>query len=158
MKRMLGRSAAGPPAVTAGVDIASVSRIEGIVRRWGDRFLKRVYTAGEVAYCLSRACPARSLAARFAAKEAFFKAVSGWHQGGLGHRSIEVVTGAGGAPAILPHGRARTALGDRQACLSLSHEQDLAVAVVVTSGPTGRRPRRKAGSRAGSRRGRRRLA
>jgi holo-[acyl-carrier protein] synthase len=154
VKRVSGRSAAGPPGVTAGVDIASVSRIDGMVRRWGDRFLKRVYTAGEIAYCLNRACPARSLAARFAAKEAFFKAVSGWHRGGLGHRSIEVVTGEGGVPTIRPHGRARTALGDRLACLSLSHEQDLAVAVVVTSGPT----RRRSGRGAGSRRGRRRLA
>ena len=151
MKRVSARRAGGPPGVTAGVDIASVSRIEGMVRRWGERFLKRVYTKGEIAYCLARAYPARSLAARFAAKEAFFKAVSSWHRGGLGHKSIEVVTGAGGVPAIRPHGRARTALGDRLACLSLSHEQDLAVALVVTSGPTRQRPGRRAGSRRGRR-------
>jgi holo-[acyl-carrier protein] synthase len=138
---------AGWAGVSAGVDLVSVPRIEGMVRRWGDRFLKRVYTGGEIAYCLSRAYPARSLAARFAAKEAFFKSVSGWHRGGLSHRSIEVVTTSAGAPAIRPHGKARKALGDRLACLSLSHEQDLAVAVVVTSGPMRGRAGRKAGSR-----------
>ena len=74
-----------------------------------------------------------SLAARFAAKEAFYKAVSPWRGEPIGHKSIEVVVGEDGVPAIRPHGNARRALGDRAASLSLSHEQDLAVAVVVTS-------------------------
>jgi len=127
--------------VSTGVDLVSISRIEGLVRRWGARFLKRVYTDGEIAYCQSQALPARSLAARFAAKEAFFKAVSPWHRGGLAHRSVEVVTLSGGAPAIRPSGKATLALAGRLASLSLSHERDLAIAVVVTSAPVVRRRR-----------------
>jgi holo-[acyl-carrier protein] synthase len=120
--------------LSAGVDLVSVDRIEGILSRWGEKFLRRVYTDAEIAYSMARANPARSLAARFAAKEAFFKAVSPWRTGPIGHRSIEVVIGENGVPAVRPHGRAETALGGRLACLSLSHEGQYAVAVVVTSG------------------------
>jgi holo-[acyl-carrier protein] synthase len=67
-----------------GVDIEEVDRIRAVVRRWGDRFLTRHFTEQEIAYCRSKARPAESLAARFAAKEAFAKAypgpgVPGWH-------------------------------------------------------------------------------
>jgi len=138
--------------VTAGVDIVSVTRIEGMVARWGERFLKRIFTDGEIAYSMARVRPARSLAARFAAKEAFFKAVAAWHDGGMGHKSIEVVTSAAGAPGLSPHGRARKALGDRVASLSMSHEDDFAVALVVTSVGFGGQPRRAGPRRTGRRR------
>lgn len=128
----------GIAGVTAGIDLVSVERIERMMARWGETFLRRVYTDGEIAYSTSRAHPARSFAARFAAKEAFYKAVSPWRGGPIGHKSIEVVVGEDGAPAILPHGNARRALGDRTASLSLSHEQDLAVAIVVASPCCGR--------------------
>ena len=130
---MPGGSAAGPPAVTAGVDIVSVARIDDLVRRWGDRFLRRLYTDREIAYCMAKTFPARSLAARFAAKEAFFKAVAPLRPGGIDHKSIEVVTGRGGAPAIRPHGPATRALGSRVTSLRLSHAREFAVALVVTS-------------------------
>lgn len=119
--------------VKTGVDLVSVERIERIMARWGDKFLRRVYTEGEIAYSTSKVSPARSFAARFAAKEAFYKAVSPWRGDPIGHKSIEVVVGEDGVPAIRPHGNAARALGNRTASLSLSHEQDLAVAVVVTS-------------------------
>lgn len=131
------------PGVRAGIDLVSVERIERIVARWGEKFLRRVYTEGEIAYSTSKVCPARSFAARFAAKEAFYKAVSPWRGDPIGHKSIEVVIDGDGAPAIRAHGNACKALGNRTASLSLSHEQDLAVAVVVTSpGGGAGRPRR----------------
>jgi holo-[acyl-carrier protein] synthase len=133
VRHMQGADAAGPPEVTAGVDIVSVARIEGLMRRWGNKFLKRLYTDREIAYCMGRTYPARSLAARFAAKEAFFKAVAPWRPGGIDHKSIEVVTGETGAPAIRPHGPADRALAGRVTSLSLSHESEFAVALVVTS-------------------------
>jgi holo-[acyl-carrier protein] synthase len=132
---MAGLSSAGRgiAGVTTGVDLVSVERIERLIARWGDRFLRRVYTEGEIAYAASKVFPALSFAARFAAKEAFYKAVSPWCGEPIGHKSIEVIVGEGGVPAIRPHGNARKALGDRAASLSLSHERDLAVAVVVAS-------------------------
>ncbi|MFH1219609.1 MAG: holo-ACP synthase [Candidatus Eisenbacteria bacterium] len=122
--------------VRAGIDIVSVGRIEDMLTRWGERFLKRIYTDGEIAYCMNRAFPARSLAARFAAKEAFIKAVSPWPADGIDPRSIEVVVDSSGIPAIEPHGNARKALRGQMASVSVSHEQEFAVAMVVTSGPS----------------------
>jgi holo-[acyl-carrier protein] synthase len=120
--------------VSAGIDLVSVARIQRAFERWGERFLRRVFTEGEIAYSMSGAFPARSLAARFAAKEAFFKAVSARRDGAIAHKHIEVVVDAGGRPAIRPHEGARRALGRRASSLSISHEQDFAIAVVVTSG------------------------
>ncbi|MFZ1948374.1 MAG: holo-ACP synthase [bacterium] len=125
----------GPSGLSAGVDLVSVERIETMLARWGEKFLRRVYTDGEIAYCMARANPARSLAARFAAKEAFYKAVSAWREGPIAHKSIEVVVCDNGVPAVRPHGRAEAALGRRAATLSLSHENHYAIAVVVTCAP-----------------------
>lgn len=116
-----------------GIDLVSISRMEAVVGKWGDRFLRRVFTAGEVAYSMSKPNPARSLAARFAAKEAFFKAVSARGAMGVPLREIEVVITEGGAPAIEVHGKAALALGGRKAALSISHDRDYAVAVVMTT-------------------------
>jgi holo-[acyl-carrier protein] synthase len=121
------------PKINVGVDLVSICRIEKMLCRWGDRFLRRIYTDGEIDYCLSRPRPASSLAARFAAKEAFFKAVSQRVKGSMGHRSIEVVVGSDGIPAIRSHGEVGRDSGDLTASLSISHEEDVAIAVVVTS-------------------------
>jgi holo-[acyl-carrier protein] synthase len=116
-----------------GIDLVSVTRIEQIVEKWGAKFLRRVFTDGEIAYSTSRARPALSFAARFAAKEAFFKAVSRRKVGGIGFKHIEVVIGEDGIPSLVAHGPARRALAADSAALSISHDRELAVAVVVTS-------------------------
>jgi phosphopantetheine--protein transferase-like protein len=124
-------------SMSVGIDLVSVSRVESILDRWGDRFLNRIFTRAEVDYCISRHCPASSLAARFAAKEAFFKAVSGGSPGqsvaGIRFKDVEVVMEANGAPRLKPSGAARDALGESLVSVSLSHEKDMAVAIVVTS-------------------------
>ena len=119
--------------LSVGIDLVSVARIEQMVDRWGRRFLNRVYTDSEITYCTGNLRPATSLAARFAAKEAFFKAVSRWNTGGIGFKHIEVVVGEDGIPALIAHGPAKQALGTRDAALSISHDHDLAIAIVVTS-------------------------
>jgi holo-[acyl-carrier protein] synthase len=121
------------PGLGVGIDLVSVARIERMVDRWGMKFLSRVFTDGEIAYCAGRTRPGLSLAARFAAKEAFFKAVSRRNQGGIGYRSIEVVVSGDGRPALSAHGRAKEALGTLGAVLSISHDREIAVAVVVVS-------------------------
>ncbi len=119
--------------LSVGIDLVSIARVEAAVERWGERFLERVFTGREIAYSRRMHRPARSLAARFAAKEAFFKAVSAAGARGVPLKDIEVVVTAGGAPALVAHGRAAAALGERKAALSISHDGDHAIAVVVTT-------------------------
>jgi len=120
--------------LSVGVDLVSVKRMEGVLQRWGDRFLNRVFTRNEIAYCMSRSCPARSLAGRFAAKEAFFKAVASAGVPGLPLKQIEVIVNAYGAPVLRARGRAVDALAGRKAALSISHDGEYAVALVATTG------------------------
>jgi holo-[acyl-carrier protein] synthase len=115
--------------VSVGVDIVEVERVAGAIERWGERFLDRIYTPAEVAYCRGRAREAESFAVRFAAKEAFAKAlkvgkVSIW-------REVEVVKGEGPRPTVKLHGGARALVGSRRVDLSLSHAASHAVAVVL---------------------------
>ena len=128
-----GGNMSAPDRIGVGIDLVSVARIESILDRWGERFLNRVFTRAEVDYCTGRHGSARSLAARFAAKEAFIKAVSAHSGGGIRYRDVEVVVGSDGTPKLRPHRTAQTALDGLCASLSLSHEQDVAVAIVITS-------------------------
>jgi len=114
----------------AGVDILEIARVRHVAERYGERFYKRVYTAGEIAYCRGRA---PQLASRFAAKEAVMKAL-GTGVRGVRWTDIEVVRGRGQAPRIELHGTALARaerLGLSQLALSLSHSKDYAVASVV---------------------------
>ena len=113
-----------------GIDIIEIGRIAKAVERWGQRFLGRTYTDGELAYCRGRA---PQLASRFAAKEAMMKAL-GTGRRGVDWKEIEVVRRRGGEPTIQLHGRALSVaqrLGVSQTALSLSHSQEYAVASVV---------------------------
>jgi len=116
-----------------GIDLVSVKRIERMVDRWGRRFLERVFTASEIDYCEARYAPAESLAARFAAKEAFIKAVSETGPPGIRYRDVEVVVSERGVPGLKPRGTAKAAAGESRTSLSLSHEGGLAVAIVIAS-------------------------
>ena len=118
-----------------GIDIIEIPRIKRTVERWGKRFLARIYTEGELAYCRGRA---PQLAARFAAKEAMMKAL-GTGRYGLSWREIEVVREHGRAPAIQLHGRAQKVadhLTVSDTALSISHSREYAVAsAVIEIGP-----------------------
>ena len=112
-----------------GIDLVQISRIAGSLEAFGERFLRRVFTAGEIAY--ARAVPARTaerLAARFAAKEAAKKALD---LDGVGWRELEVTREHTGACALVLHGAARAAAGTYELALSMSHEGDHATAVVI---------------------------
>ena len=114
----------------SGVDIIEISRVRQVLERYGQRFLNRVYTPGEISYCRGRA---PNLAGRFAAKEATMKALgTGVH--GVSWKDIEVVRHESGAPSVLLHGRGKRRaqhLGVRDISLSISHSRDYAVAFVV---------------------------
>lgn len=120
-----------------GVDIVKVDRIEQAVERWGSRFLKRIFTAAEIERCQQRARPAQCLALRFAAKEAFAKALGLGMRKGLRWRDIEVVHDHLGKPDLLLHNQAQRLLEAMEASrtwLSLSDERESALAVVVLEG------------------------
>ncbi|MGA3173489.1 MAG: holo-ACP synthase [Syntrophorhabdales bacterium] len=102
-----------------GVDIVEVARIERAREVYGERFLRKVFTAGEIAHALARRRWAESLAGRFAAKEAFMKA---WGSR-LSFSGIEVVSGRRGRPFILFQGKVYEEV-------SISHERKFAVSVV----------------------------
>ena len=120
--------------VGTGIDIAEVPRIQESIARFGDRFLRRIYTEAEIRYCDSKVNRAERYAARFAAKEAAMKALgTGWSHG-VRWRDCEVVRLPGGRPAIAFHGEAgevAARLGVKHAALSLSHTSEQAIAQVI---------------------------
>jgi holo-[acyl-carrier protein] synthase len=120
--------------VGTGIDIAEVPRIRQSIERFGDRFLQRVFTAGEIQYCDSKANRFERYAARFAAKEAAMKALgTGWNHG-VRWRDCEVARMPGGRPTIVFHGRAgefAAKLGMKNAALSISHTAEQAIAQVI---------------------------
>lgn len=121
--------------VGVGIDLVDIARVQKLLDGKGSRALDRLFTANEVAYATGRARPAMHLAARLAAKEAAFKALSGSDDARLiGWREVEVISHPGGAPALTFHGRAdlrARELGVYQTHLSLSHTDTTAGAVVV---------------------------
>ncbi len=118
-----------------GTDIVAVGRIAALVERHGDRFLARCFRPGELALLGERvpAAAHAALAARWAAKEAFVKALGG-RGAGVVYRDIEVVRRPDGAPELRLHGSAAAALvgiGATGTLVSLSHEREYAAATVV---------------------------
>jgi holo-[acyl-carrier protein] synthase len=120
--------------VGIGVDSVDIARIEAMWERGGQRFLHRILSDAETAYCLSRHRPAESIAARFCAKEAVMKCLgTGWAQG-IGFRQIEVVREDEGRVRIRLGGDAAAraaALDIREPHVSLTHTAATATAFVV---------------------------
>jgi len=120
--------------VGTGIDITEVQRIREAIERYGERFLKRVFTEGEIQYCESKANRVERYAARFAAKEAGMKAIgTGWNHG-VRWRDIEVARKPGGRPTLMLHGKAAefaAKLGATNIALSLTHTQEEAMAQVI---------------------------
>ena len=117
-----------------GVDLIEVERVAHSIERFGDRFLKRIFTQGEIAYCSRKRNQAESLAARFAAKEAAAKALGTGMNFGVTWRDIEVGRAVSGRPNLKLSGQAlRVAgqLGVRTISLSLTHTATSAVALVI---------------------------
>ena len=120
--------------VGSGIDMVEIGRIQQSMDRYGKRFLDRIYTAAEQAYCLRKRNSAESFAARFAAKEAAAKALGTGISFGVNWLEIEVVREPSGRPSLRFYGRAAE-IAERQGVarsnLSLTHTADLAVASVV---------------------------
>jgi holo-[acyl-carrier protein] synthase len=120
-----------------GVDLVSIPRIRETIERWQDSFLQRVFTAGEIAYCRRRSDPAPHFAARFAAKEAGFKALGTGLRLGVRWRELEVQREGGQAPTLVLSGRSReigSFRGGSRMLLSLTHEGEYALAQAILVG------------------------
>ena len=114
--------------------MVEIHRIRDAVDRHGTRFLNKIYTAAEQAYCLRKRNAAESLAARFAAKEAGAKALGTGMSRGVTWLEIEVVRQPGGRPTLVFHGRAAErarSLNAHHAALSITHTKDFAMSSVV---------------------------
>src|SRR3978361_2022297 len=117
-----------------GTDLIEIERIERSVARFGERFLERVFTPGEIAYCHAKKGSAESFAARFAAKEAGAKALGTGISRGVGWKDFEVRGLPGQRPELHLTGRAleiAKALGIRRLSLSLTHSRAMSMAIVV---------------------------
>lgn len=120
-----------------GVDLTQMPRLRRVVARWEERFLQRVFTEQEIAYCRRRRDPIPHFAARFAAKEATLKALGTGLRMGVNWRELEVRRERGQAPTMVLSGRCRAiaeAKGGRRVLLSLSHDGDYAMAHAMLLG------------------------
>ncbi|MBI4886026.1 MAG: holo-ACP synthase [Acidobacteria bacterium] len=119
--------------IGTGLDATEISRIASAIERYGDRFVRRVFTDEEIAYCRRKRDIASSFAARFAAKEAAMKALGTGHSRGVFWRGIEVFRRSG-PPQLRFHDGAAArcaALGATGSLLTLTHSRDLAIAHVL---------------------------
>jgi holo-[acyl-carrier protein] synthase len=120
--------------VGTGVDIVETPRIEEVLERHGERFVKRLFTSAEIAYCEGFKNRGERYAARFAAKEAAFKALgTGWGEG-VRWLDVEVTHQPSGKPELVLSGRARQlahAMGVTHMAVSISHSDRYVVAQVI---------------------------
>jgi holo-[acyl-carrier protein] synthase len=116
-----------------GIDATDIPRIAATLERYGERFMNRIFTDGEIAYCRRRREPAIHFAGRFAAKEAAMKALGTGHSQNVLWRDVEVVR-RGGPPQLHFHGGAArrfAAMGAQSSLLTITHSEMLALAQVL---------------------------
>jgi holo-[acyl-carrier protein] synthase len=125
-----------PEIIGLGLDSTDIARVEEVIARWGDRFIARIFTDGEIAYCRRRRRPGIHFAGRFAAKEAGMKALGTGHSQEVLWRDVEVVR-HGGPPNLFFHGGARRrfdAMGGSRSLLTITHSETVALAQVILLG------------------------
>ncbi len=117
-----------------GIDLVKIDRIEKVIKRWGDRFIDRVFTEDEKALCMIRSSSASAFSLRFAAKEAFSKAIGTGMRKGIFWRDIEVFHFPGGRPGLRLHGNSKELCEMENISafhLSMSDDGDYGIAMVV---------------------------
>ncbi|MBN2125941.1 MAG: holo-ACP synthase [Deltaproteobacteria bacterium] len=117
-----------------GIDLVNIARMETVLKRWGDRFVSRVFTEEEAALCSARSFPPSSFALRFAAKEALSKALGLGMRKGVRWRDIEVFHHPGGKPGLRLRGRSFDLCREREITglhVSMSDEGEYGMAMVI---------------------------
>lgn len=114
-----------------GVDMVEIGRIKASLERFGTSFSEKLFTDHEIAYCSSKGHPAQHYAARFAAKEAFSKAIATGWAGTFQWKDAEVVNDDAGKPSFRLHGPTAEQFGHRSIMLSITHTETTAAAFVI---------------------------
>ena len=117
-----------------GVDIVNIDRMERVIARWGDRFIQRVFTPAEMDFCINRPSTISAFSMRFAAKEAFSKAIGTGMKKGVKWQDIEVFHYPGGRPGLRLHGRSSERCRKENITgfhLSMSDDGEYGVAMVI---------------------------
>lgn len=117
-----------------GIDLVENNRLEKIIKKWGEKFLERIFSAEEINYCERHAQPSIHFAARFAAKESFLKALGIGLGMGVKLAEIKVINNSNGKPELDLAGGAKSQIEKRQICkihLSLTHTTKYATAIVL---------------------------
>lgn len=115
-----------------GVDVIEIYRIRDSVERLGSSFLNKVFTPGELEYCMEKANKYQHLAARFAAKEAVYKAIASSWQPNIGWQDIEIYNDTSGLPLVKSKGKLKDFLADDKSLkISMSHSKDYVVCVAI---------------------------
>lgn len=121
-----------------GVDVVEIRRMREMIRKYGDRFLQKVFTPSEIVFCEKMAAPEIHFAGRWAVKEAFYKALPRECQVLSGWKSVEIVPGASAAPVIsVCSGSLKSEMdkcGIERIFSSISHEKQVCVGMVVMDG------------------------
>lgn len=120
-----------------GIDIVQISRMENVLAKWRDRFTSRVFTRQEIDFCMSKRLPGQHFATRFAAKEAFLKAIGMGMGAGIPWKEIEVIKNSIGKPQVALHCKAKEISHKnnvKNVFLSLSHDGEYGVAQVILEG------------------------
>ncbi|MFH1146094.1 MAG: holo-ACP synthase [Pseudomonadota bacterium] len=117
-----------------GIDIIKINRVRKILEKYGIRFRERLFTPAEDDYCMKKTRPYIHFATRFAAKEAFAKATGHGIRNGITWKDIEVLNEQSGKPVLNLYGPSAdlcASLGIRQKLISISHEEDYGIAMVI---------------------------
>ncbi|MCS7013624.1 MAG: holo-ACP synthase [Chloroherpetonaceae bacterium] len=115
-----------------GIDIIEIARIQASIERYGERFVRRILTPSEIAYCYAKANPYESIAARFACKEALAKALGTGISKTFHWHSVEILRGKHGEPKLRFLKKIR-GLSAKRVAISISHTHQYAVAVAIIS-------------------------
>ncbi|MEO0275496.1 MAG: holo-ACP synthase [candidate division WOR-3 bacterium] len=113
-----------------GIDIVNIDRIKKLYEKYGERFLKKVFTDEEIKYSLERKNFINHLAGRFAAKEAFLKAIGTGLSKGISLKDVEVRREKG-APYLNLYGKAKEMLGNKKVEISITHDKDYSICVCI---------------------------
>ncbi|MEO0144782.1 MAG: holo-ACP synthase [candidate division WOR-3 bacterium] len=117
--------------MNVGIDIVEIERIKNLYEKFGERFLKRVFTDNEINYCFSRKNVFHSLAGRFAIKEAVLKALGIGMTSGFSFKDIEVINVNKGKPVVILNGKLKELLNNREIEISISHSEHYAVGICI---------------------------
>ena len=117
--------------ISVGIDIVEIERFNRAVKRWGEKFTRRILTSREIDYCWSKAERAASMAVRFAAKEALIKCLPPVEEHSFHFHAVEILNDEAGKPHVRLHAPLSRSLHAVKIHVSLSHSRESAVAVII---------------------------